>query len=966
MRKNRANNGYVGSVPASQTTQGVITPAKIQLLKQKTLSPYPEDNIYKYTRPTNGGGYGASAFATLKNGVLSGVNVVSNGAGYTTDPIVSIYGAGITTYATPTRSSGTITSIAPWYTVKEIVVSEPGIGYSSAPTVTVSAAPNASATVIGSISGTTLTVTSVISNTLYPGQILSGGGIASNTIITNYITGLGNTGTYQVNNSQTVSSTSITASGTATATATVSGGQVKSVTVTYAGTKYTSPATVSFSGGGTPFATAVAYCVMQPGTVMQSATGYTQAPTVTITPTNAGYTSGGLGEARAIAQITNAELDTINLISGGQNYTSAPTVEFLGNDFQKYNNLNLQAIVSGNAVSGFTWTQGYKIFEAPPIIEIGGWTPLPSLTQGDEKLVGAFAVYNNDSNMVAFSCGNTYTVDWGDGTSQNYNRNAVAEKRYDTTTYAGLTLQDDFRGYKTLLITVTPQAGFSFTSINLNQRNSLVGSGSISAGTQWLDIAIAGPTLNNLEISSSSVGTVNVNMGLLEKFTFIGTHNFTAVSGRNSSLTSLFRELINVKSIIPPSFAKITDLNNCFTNCYNLVQLPDVLDTDNVQSFTSFMNGCLSLPKLPKLSTKSATSMVQAFYDCRSIKYAPQFDLPVATSIGNMFGNCYNLIYIPTFTGLKLCDTFGNAFAGCISLEDAPYMDTSRATNTQSMFSQCYSLKTVPEYDTSSVQNMSGMFSTCTSLQKVPKFNTSNVTNFSSMFSSCHSLREIPQFDTSKATSIGSMFYQCYSLKTIPYLNFSNVTSASQLFMTCTALETVPRLDLSNSTSASYLFSSCNALRHVPYLNLFSTSDYQSVFAYCYSLQKIDELILNPRTTVSGYNNMFVDCRSLREIPSCNFFGSTGAAKTSSLNSTFGSSFSTLRSLSRLGATGMCHSFTIAGQMMGSTQLNEVYTNLPVVGASGAGAKTVTITGQWGRTADNPIIAISKGWTVTA
>lgn len=69
------------------------------------------------------------------------------------------------------------------------------------------------ATVTGSISGTTLTVTAVSSGTLTIGQTLSGTNVANGTIITGYTTGTGGTGTYTVSISQTTASTTITATG---------------------------------------------------------------------------------------------------------------------------------------------------------------------------------------------------------------------------------------------------------------------------------------------------------------------------------------------------------------------------------------------------------------------------------------------------------------------------------------------------------------------------------------------------------------------------------------------------------------------------------------------------------------------------------------------------------------------------------------------------------------------------------
>lgn len=77
--------------------------------------------------------------------------------------------------------------------------------------------PTSSATFTGSISGTTLTVTSVVSGTLAVGQLITGSGVSASppgssaTYITALGTGTGATGTYVVSVSQTVSSTTMNA-----------------------------------------------------------------------------------------------------------------------------------------------------------------------------------------------------------------------------------------------------------------------------------------------------------------------------------------------------------------------------------------------------------------------------------------------------------------------------------------------------------------------------------------------------------------------------------------------------------------------------------------------------------------------------------------------------------------------------------------------------------------------------------
>ena len=84
----------------------------------------------------------------------------------------------------------------------------------------------------GSVSGTTLTVTSVSSGTITAGQSLVGVGVTSETVITALGTGTGGTGTYTVNLSQTVASSTLnSASVGAQITASI-GVNLSSVTIT--------------------------------------------------------------------------------------------------------------------------------------------------------------------------------------------------------------------------------------------------------------------------------------------------------------------------------------------------------------------------------------------------------------------------------------------------------------------------------------------------------------------------------------------------------------------------------------------------------------------------------------------------------------------------------------------------------------------------------------------------------------
>lgn len=63
----------------------------------------------------------------------------------------------------------------------------------------------------GAISGNTLTVSAVTTGAIAIGQEITGTGVAAGTVVTGFVSGTGGTGTYTVNNSQTVGSESMTA-----------------------------------------------------------------------------------------------------------------------------------------------------------------------------------------------------------------------------------------------------------------------------------------------------------------------------------------------------------------------------------------------------------------------------------------------------------------------------------------------------------------------------------------------------------------------------------------------------------------------------------------------------------------------------------------------------------------------------------------------------------------------------------
>jgi Phage stabilisation protein len=124
-----------------------------------------------------------------------------------------------TTLTVSSIKSGTIAVGQHFFAVgalQETVITALGTGTGGVGTYTLGLSQNISssqmytsspgAIITASMSGTTMTVTAVSSGTLYVGQTIQGAGITTQTIITALGTGSGSTGTYTINNSQTVAS----------------------------------------------------------------------------------------------------------------------------------------------------------------------------------------------------------------------------------------------------------------------------------------------------------------------------------------------------------------------------------------------------------------------------------------------------------------------------------------------------------------------------------------------------------------------------------------------------------------------------------------------------------------------------------------------------------------------------------------------------------------------------------------
>ncbi|MBR0871346.1 filamentous hemagglutinin family protein [Bradyrhizobium tropiciagri] len=240
---------------------------------------------------------------------VSGVTLVNGGSGYTSVPTVTIGGTG-GSGAQATASLGVVS----------IAVSAGGAGYSNGDPVTVTG-PD----------GTGFTGTAIVdASGAITGVKITAGGSGFTGAITS------------------VDVTSATGSG---ATLTASLGVV-SVSVTNAGSGYTSIPTFAFSGGDGSGAIAQGLAAVTGITLTNPGDGYLGSPTVTI--------SGGGGSAStAVATASGGIVTDLALTKGGTGYSSMPTVTFSGGGAGAANmTLSAPVIVVNSGASQSLSTRG--------------------------------------------------------------------------------------------------------------------------------------------------------------------------------------------------------------------------------------------------------------------------------------------------------------------------------------------------------------------------------------------------------------------------------------------------------------------------------------------------------------------------------------------------------------------------------------------------------------------------------
>lgn len=244
------------------------------------------------------------------------------------------------------------------------------------------------------------------------------------------------------------------------------------------------------------------------------------------------------------------------------------------------------------------------------------------------------------------------------------------------------------------------------------------------------------------------------------------------------------------------------------------------------------------------------------------------------------------------------------------------------------------------------------------SLERVNITSWGNIVSIADFFFGCSRLQEIneTEWEMTNINNVSNVFRSCGALSKLDCSNWntSGIFNWNNAFLACNGLVSfkAPSGNI-NSISLANLFNSCYSLEELDLSgwNVSAVQNMSGMFSSCFSLRYLNLTGWNI-SAVTNATNMFTNCSALDKIPALDLSGVTllsGGAFCGGSNS-----------LTRMQATGLNVSVNVANCLLGPAALDEVYTNLSATGAG----KTITVSGNYGTTADNPSIATAKGWTV--
>ena len=287
--------------------------------------------------------------------------------------------------------------------------------------------------------------------------------------------------------------------------------------------------------------------------------------------------------------------------------------------------------------------------------------PDPSKFTGQIMGVPTLSAVNNVAIHCDVQNSGTFTVDWGDGTTEVLAQNTNHFHIYD---YDDLPESSEFRGYRQVVLSAYPtDSNNKFTSIVTNIDGPFepgYTSESTRNGSNILDMEISSGNATNYSIG----GNARPHK-MCERVALYNTTNNKLTTAQNAIYSGMqsLQEIVNV----PYMHADSTESHQeAFRMCTKLRYLPDdFADPDrywfwNSSSFYLCFDSCFKLEYLPEgIFTKQGT----------------QAELANVQDYRYMFRYCYHLCYIP----------------------ELPNRTSGSHIHVRSMFQDCHYLKRLPK-----------------------------------------------------------------------------------------------------------------------------------------------------------------------------------------------------------------------------------------------------------------------------
>ena len=342
------------------------------------------------------------------------------------------------------------------------------------------------------------------------------------------------------------------------------------------------------------------------------------------------------------------------------------------------------------------------------------WLALPALADTDDRTVILYRVEDGGYNTVALKAQGNYTVDWGDGSApENFASGVQAEHTY-TYDDADLIASEMADGAQQAIISITPQATYSITKLELHVRPAAAPYGYYASGI--MDVAVSGPSMTTLRFGRSDAGTsvTLVDFPHLRQCSLYlpAITDMTYLMQRLASLRVISRWVVGTG---------LTSASYAFYGCTSLQSLPSGMTLAAVTNATGAFSGCASLQSFPSGMTLAAvTNANSAFQYCSSLQSLPSgMTLAAVTNAYAAFQSCSSLQSLPSGMTLAAVTSANSAFYGCTSLRSLPSgMTLAAVTNASYAFAYCASLQSLPSGMTlAACTTTTNAFGSCSSLQ---------------------------------------------------------------------------------------------------------------------------------------------------------------------------------------------------------------------------------------------------------